>query len=32
VVADRIVSALEDMKLKTPPPPAGVNFETLKIV
>jgi PPK2 family polyphosphate:nucleotide phosphotransferase len=32
VVADRVVSALEDMKLKTPPAPAGVNFETLKIV
>lgn len=32
VVADRVVSALEDMKLKTPPAPAGVNFDTLKIV
>jgi PPK2 family polyphosphate:nucleotide phosphotransferase len=32
VVADRVVSVLEDMKLKTPPAPAGVNFETLKIV
>jgi PPK2 family polyphosphate:nucleotide phosphotransferase len=32
VIADRVVSALEDMKLKTPPAPAGVNFETLKIV
>ena len=32
VVADRVVDALEDMKLKTPPAPAGVNFETLKIV
>ncbi len=32
VVADRVVEALEDMKLKTPPAPAGVNFETLKIV
>jgi PPK2 family polyphosphate:nucleotide phosphotransferase len=32
VVADRVVDALEDMKLKTPPAPAGVNFNTLKIV
>lgn len=32
VVADRVVAALEDMKLKTPPAPAGVNFDTLKIV
>jgi len=32
VVADRVVDALEDMKLKTPPAPAGINFETLKIV
>jgi len=32
VIADRIVSALEDMKLKTPPAPVGINFETLKIV
>jgi PPK2 family polyphosphate:nucleotide phosphotransferase len=32
VVADRVVSVLEDMKLKTPPAPAGVNFDTLKIV
>jgi polyphosphate kinase 2 (PPK2 family) len=32
VVADRVVSALEDMKLKTPPAPAGINFDTLKIV
>ena len=32
VVADRVVEALEDMKLKTPPAPAGVNFDTLKIV
>jgi len=32
VVADRVVDALEDMKLKTPPAPAGVNFDTLKIV
>jgi PPK2 family polyphosphate:nucleotide phosphotransferase len=32
VVADLVVKALEDMKLKTPPAPAGVNFDTLKIV
>jgi PPK2 family polyphosphate:nucleotide phosphotransferase len=32
VVADLVVEALEDMKLKTPPAPTGVNFETLKIV
>ena len=32
VVADRVVEALEDMKLKTPPAPAGINFDTLKIV
>jgi len=32
VIADRVVDALEDMKLKTPPAPAGVNFDTLKIV
>jgi len=32
VVADRVVDALEAMKLKTPPAPAGVNFDTLKIV
>ncbi|MBI3808447.1 MAG: polyphosphate kinase 2 family protein [Nitrospirae bacterium] len=32
VVADLAVRALEDMKLKTPPAPAGVNFDTLKIV
>ena len=32
VVADRVVRTLEAMKLKTPPAPAGVNFETLKIV
>ena len=32
VVADRVVEALEDMKLKTPPAPAGVSFDTLKIV
>lgn len=32
VITDRVVDALEDMKLKTPPAPAGVNFDTLKIV
>lgn len=32
VVADRVVRTLEAMRLKTPPAPAGVNFETLKIV
>jgi PPK2 family polyphosphate:nucleotide phosphotransferase len=32
VVADRVVDALEDMKLKTPPAPSGINFDTLKIV
>ena len=32
VVADRVVEALEDMKLKTPPAPSGVNFDTLRIV
>jgi PPK2 family polyphosphate:nucleotide phosphotransferase len=32
VVADRVVSVLEDMKLKTPPAPKGINFDTLKIV
>ena len=31
VIADRVVNALEGMKLKTPPPPAGINFDTLKI-
>jgi PPK2 family polyphosphate:nucleotide phosphotransferase len=32
LVADRIVDALEDMKLKTPLPPEGVDFTKLKIV
>jgi polyphosphate kinase 2 (PPK2 family) len=32
VVADRIADALEAMKLKTPPPPSGVDFSKLKIV
>jgi len=32
VVADCVVEALEEMKLKTPPAPPGVNFDTLKIV
>ena len=31
VVADRIVRALEDMKIKTPPAPEGVDFTKLKI-
>lgn len=32
VVADQVVKVLEDMKLKTPPEPEGVNFDKLKIV
>ena len=32
IVADRIVNALEDMKLKTPPAPEGVDFTKLRIV
>jgi PPK2 family polyphosphate:nucleotide phosphotransferase len=32
VVADRVVAALEEMKLKTPPEPEGVDFRKLKIV
>jgi len=32
VVADRVVEVLEAMKLKTPPAPEGINFDTLKIV
>ena len=32
VVAEHVVGALEDMKLKTPPAPVGVNFDSLKIV
>jgi PPK2 family polyphosphate:nucleotide phosphotransferase len=32
IVADRVVSALEDMKLKTPPAPEGVDFTKLKIL
>lgn len=32
VVADRVVDALDDLKLKTPPAPEGVNFATLRIV
>ena len=31
VVADRVVDALEDMKLKCPAAPAGVDFERIKI-
>ena len=32
VVASHVLDALEAMKLKTPPAPKGVNFDTLKIV
>lgn len=32
VVADRIVDALDNLKLKTPPAPEGVDFTKLKIV
>lgn len=32
VVADRVVKVLEDMKLKSPPEPEGVNFDKLKIL
>jgi PPK2 family polyphosphate:nucleotide phosphotransferase len=32
VVAERVVSALEKMKLTTPPAPKGINFAKLKIV
>ena len=32
VVANQVVEALKDMKLKTPPAHPGVNFDTLKIV
>jgi PPK2 family polyphosphate:nucleotide phosphotransferase len=32
VVAECVVDALEKMQLRTPTAPAGVNFETLKIV
>ncbi len=32
VVAERIVNVLEDMKLKTPPAPEGVDFTKLRIV
>ncbi len=32
IVADRVVNALEDMKLKTPPAPEGVDFTKLKVV
>ena len=31
VIAERVVNALENMKLKTPPAPAGINFDKLKI-
>lgn len=32
VIADRVVKVLEDMKLKSPPEPEGVNFDKLKIL
>jgi PPK2 family polyphosphate:nucleotide phosphotransferase len=32
IVASTIVQALEDLKLKCPPEPAGVDFSTLRIV
>jgi len=32
VVASTIVEALEDLKLKQPPEPKGVDWKTLKIV
>jgi PPK2 family polyphosphate:nucleotide phosphotransferase len=31
VIAQYVVNALESMKLKTPPAPAGIDFDTLKI-
>ncbi|MDP1559056.1 MAG: polyphosphate kinase 2 family protein [Nitrosomonas sp.] len=31
VIAERVVNALEGMKLKAPPAPAGINFDKLKI-
>jgi PPK2 family polyphosphate:nucleotide phosphotransferase len=31
VIAEHVVDALENMKLKTPPAPTGINFDTLKI-
>jgi hypothetical protein len=31
VIAQQVVNALENMKLKTPPPPPGINFDTLRI-
>jgi hypothetical protein len=31
-VADRVVDALEAMKVKTPPAPEGVDFAKLKIL
>ena len=32
VVAQQVVEAMEDMKLRTPPAPPGVNFDALKLV
>lgn len=31
VIAQQVVTALENMKLATPPAPEGINFDTLKI-
>jgi polyphosphate kinase 2 (PPK2 family) len=31
VVADRVVDALKEMNLKTPPAPVGVDFTKLRI-
>ncbi len=31
VVAETVVSALESMKLKCPPIPTGIDFDTLRI-
>lgn len=31
IIADRVVNALKGMKLKTPPAPAGINFDQLRI-
>lgn len=31
IIAQQVVNALENMKLKTPPAPVGINFDTLKI-
>lgn len=31
IVAEHVVAAVESMKLKTPPPPEGIDFDALKI-